>query len=48
MSALTTYPETQPLNGVTNTDFAAISAQLAVLGVQFERWQAECEFAADA
>lgn len=48
MSALTTYPALQPQSGTTTQDFAAISRQLKALGVQFERWQAEREFGADA
>ncbi len=48
MSALTTYPTDQPKQGATTRDFAAIAEQLNDIGVQFERWQAECEFTADA
>jgi 1,2-dihydroxy-3-keto-5-methylthiopentene dioxygenase len=48
MSALTTYSADQPQHGTTTREFAAIAEQLNALGVQFERWQAECEFAADA
>jgi 1,2-dihydroxy-3-keto-5-methylthiopentene dioxygenase len=48
MSALTTFPADQPQFGVTSTDFSVIAAQLENIGVQFERWQAECAFAADA
>jgi 1,2-dihydroxy-3-keto-5-methylthiopentene dioxygenase len=48
MSALTIYPANQPNQGVTYRDFDSIAAQLSPIGVQFERWQAESEFAADA
>ena len=48
MSALTIYPEDQATQGVTSRDFSAIAEQLQVLGVRFERWRAEHEFAADA
>ncbi|MDP3875792.1 MAG: cupin domain-containing protein [Methylobacter sp.] len=48
MSALTIYPEQQPGQGDTRTEFAAIQNQLSAIGVQFERWSANCELAADA
>ncbi|MDD4914255.1 MAG: cupin [Methylococcales bacterium] len=48
MSALTIYPDTQPQSAATYRDFETIAGQLQGLGVQFQRWQAECEFAADA
>ncbi|MGZ4957736.1 MAG: 1,2-dihydroxy-3-keto-5-methylthiopentene dioxygenase [Methylomonas sp.] len=48
MSSLTTYSADQPQQGSTTRDFDAISEQLNSIGVQFERWQAECEFSADA
>jgi 1,2-dihydroxy-3-keto-5-methylthiopentene dioxygenase len=48
MSALTVYSESQPQNGVTSRDFAEIAEQLNTLGVKFERWQAQAEFASDA
>jgi 1,2-dihydroxy-3-keto-5-methylthiopentene dioxygenase len=48
MSALTVYPENQPQSGVTCTDFNAIHRYLDQIGVQFERWTANCELAADA
>jgi len=48
MSALTIYPDNQPQLGETTTDFTAIQARLGAIGVQFERWTANCEFAADA
>ena len=48
MTALTVYPENQARLAETVTEFAAIQAQLNTLGVQFERWTANCEFAADA
>jgi len=44
MSLLTVYPENQPDQGVLYTDFANIEQQLAVIGVKFERWTANCEF----
>ena len=48
MSALTVYSEDLPQTGVTSRDFATISEQLNALGVKFERWQAQTDFAADA
>ncbi|MDD1622421.1 MAG: cupin [Methylococcaceae bacterium] len=48
MSALTTYSDDQPQHGTTTREFGTIAEQLNAIGVQFERWQAECEFAADA
>ena len=48
MSALTVYPDNQPQLGETFTDFTAIQTQLNAIGVQFERWTANCELAADA
>lgn len=48
MSALTIYPAASAQDGTTTRDFAAIAEELAAIGVQFERWQAECEFGADA
>jgi 1,2-dihydroxy-3-keto-5-methylthiopentene dioxygenase len=48
MSALTIYPEQQPEHSDTHTEFAAIQSQLSAIGVQFERWSANCELAADA
>ncbi len=48
MSALTTYSADQPQQGATTRDFAAIAQQLNSIGVQLERWHAECEFAGDA
>lgn len=48
MSALSLYPADKPQQGTTYRDFTAIAEQLAGIGVQFERWQAECEFSADA
>ncbi|MCK9396230.1 MAG: cupin [Methylobacter sp.] len=48
MSALTVYPDNQPKLGETVTDFAAIRDRLNTIGVQFERWTANCDFAADA
>ncbi len=48
MTALTVYPDNQAKLGETTTDFAAIKTRLNAIGVQFERWTANCEFAADA
>ena len=48
MSALTVYPDNQPDLGATATDFSALRNQLSAIGVQFERWTANCELAADA
>jgi 1,2-dihydroxy-3-keto-5-methylthiopentene dioxygenase len=48
MSALTVYPENQPQSGAAYTDFNAIRRHLDQIGVQFERWTANCELAADA
>jgi 1,2-dihydroxy-3-keto-5-methylthiopentene dioxygenase len=48
MTALTVYPENQPHLGETATDFSAIQERLNAIGVQFERWTANCAFAADA
>lgn len=53
MSVLTVYNVTeniegQPQRGERYTDFSAIQSQLSDINVQFERWTARCEFAADA
>lgn len=48
MSALTVYPEHQPEQGETVTELGALQNQLKTIGVQFERWSANCELAADA
>lgn len=49
MSALTLYDAATGLrHTATCRDGNVIAEQLVELGVQFERWQAECEFAADA
>jgi len=48
MSALTIYSDTLPQHGATTRDFAAIVERLIGIGVRFERWRAESEFAADA
>jgi len=48
MTALTVYPDNQSNLGEIFTDFTAIQTQLNAIGVQFERWTANCEFAADA
>jgi len=48
MSALSIFPDQHPDQCETHRDFAVIAETLGTLGVQFERWQAECTFAADA
>lgn len=48
MSALTVYPEHQPDHGETAVEFDAIQNRLNTIGVQFERWTANCKLAADA
>jgi 1,2-dihydroxy-3-keto-5-methylthiopentene dioxygenase len=48
MSLLTIYADNQPEHGETYNDFAGIEKQLSAIGVQFERWQADCELAVDA
>lgn len=48
MTALTIYPENQPGNSQHFSTLDDIQAQLNTIGVQFERWKAECEFTADA
>lgn len=48
MSALTIYPAQQPDQGVCYQDFTSITQQLSAIGVQFERWDAQSEFALDA
>lgn len=48
MSALTIYEAEQPQQATTFRDFNEIAGQLKVLDVQFERWQAESVFSAEA
>jgi 1,2-dihydroxy-3-keto-5-methylthiopentene dioxygenase len=48
MSALIIYPDNQPQHGERYTDFTAIQNQLNNIGVQFERWTANCPLAVDA
>jgi 1,2-dihydroxy-3-keto-5-methylthiopentene dioxygenase len=48
MSALTVYPDNQPNLSETVTDFTAIQTRLNAIGVQFERWTANCDTLADA
>ncbi|MBS3963103.1 MAG: cupin [Methylomonas sp.] len=48
MTVLTVYPDNAPQNGVTLRDIDTISNELGRIGVQFERWQADCAFASDA
>lgn len=48
MTALTVYLDDQPQYGELYTDFSAIQEQLGQIGVQFERWTANCKLTADA
>lgn len=48
MSVLTIYSDDQPQQYQRYTDFTAIRNQLNTINVQFERWAATCELAADA
>ena len=48
MSTLVIYAEDCPQHGERFSDFEAIQAQLNDIGVRFERWIANHEFAADA
>ncbi len=48
MSALTIYPDDRPQVGELFTGDSDIAAQLAGIGVHFERWTAEGELADDA
>ncbi|MDD5578506.1 MAG: cupin domain-containing protein [Methylobacter sp.] len=48
MSVLTVYADNQPLLGEPYTDFTVIRDQLKSINVQFERWTANFELAADA
>lgn len=48
MSVLTIYPDNAPENGERFTDFESIEAKLNAIGVQFERWIANCDLAAQA
>ena len=41
MSLLTIYPDQNPEQGQCYKDFESIEQQLAVIGVQFERWQTQ-------
>jgi 1,2-dihydroxy-3-keto-5-methylthiopentene dioxygenase len=47
MSALTVYADNQPQSGELYTDFTYIRNQLNDIGVQFERWTANCKLSAD-
>ena len=47
MTTLTIYTS-DGREGETTTDQAAIAATLGGLGVQYERWQANCTLTADA
>lgn len=48
MSLLTIYAENQPQHNEFYSDFSAIAHQLHEIGVVFERWPSDCEFADDA
>ena len=48
MSALTVYLDDQPQYGELYTDFSSIQTQLGQIGVQFERWTANCKLSANA
>jgi 1,2-dihydroxy-3-keto-5-methylthiopentene dioxygenase len=48
MSVLAIYNENGEALGAAVHDHAAIASALAELGVEFERWQAEAELAADS
>jgi 1,2-dihydroxy-3-keto-5-methylthiopentene dioxygenase len=48
MTALTVYSNQHLQQGEHFTDFAAIQQKLANIGVQFERWTANCVLPADA
>ena len=48
MSALTVYLDNEPHYGELYTDFTAIQNQLKNIGVQFERWTANCELSPGA
>ena len=48
MSALTVYPDNQPTLGETATAFISIQNRLNAIGVQFERWTANCDKLTDA
>ncbi|NOT11470.1 MAG: cupin [Methylococcaceae bacterium] len=48
MSALTIYKDDQPGSGELFTDFDTIQQHLSAIGVQFERWAANCELPANA
>lgn len=48
MSLLTIQSEQQPQQAEVFTDWPSIAEKLQGIGVLFERWQAACEFPADA
>lgn len=48
MSALTIYPENQPDQGETFTDYSKIKEKLTAIDVEFERWNAHSVLPADA
>lgn len=48
MTALTIFPDSQPQQSQTFTDFSDIEQQLAKIGVQFERWTASQQLDDDA
>lgn len=47
MSALSIYSAQQGQHGSTLRDFPAITDKLSELGVQFERWRADCQFSVE-
>jgi 1,2-dihydroxy-3-keto-5-methylthiopentene dioxygenase len=48
MSILTIYPDNQPNQGKTFSDYADIKAKLMAIDVEFEHWNAHRVLAADA
>ena len=48
MSLLSIYPEHQPEKAETIDDFDTIADRLREIGVQFERWEADCKLGPDA
>lgn len=47
MSVLTIYSEQYPENSIRCTEFSDIQEHLHGLGVQFERWETDCELTTD-
>lgn len=48
MSLLSIYPDNQPTHSTRFTDFMDIERELAAIGVNFERWQANCVLSEEA